>query len=87
VANPVGGVPEVVEDGISGLLVPVGDVEALAGALVRLEGHRGERERLARAAADRVSEDFSIATTAARLAATWDAAAGRHETVEVGRAS
>ena len=36
VASEVGGVPEVLVDGRTGLLVPPGDVESLAGAIVRL---------------------------------------------------
>lgn len=36
VSTDVGGVPEVVEDGVNGLLAPVGDAEALAAAIRRL---------------------------------------------------
>jgi glycosyltransferase involved in cell wall biosynthesis len=36
VASAVGAIPELVEDGITGLVVPPGDVEALAGACARL---------------------------------------------------
>jgi glycosyltransferase involved in cell wall biosynthesis len=38
VASAVGGLPEIVEDGVSGLLVPAGDAAALAAALARLLG-------------------------------------------------
>jgi glycosyltransferase involved in cell wall biosynthesis len=88
VANPVGGVPEVVEDGVSGLLFPVGDETALARALARLEGDTAERRRLAQAAAARVSDEFSMATTAERLVAVWEAATSSHRgPAEVARAS
>jgi glycogen(starch) synthase len=50
VATNVGGVPEVVRDGENGLLVPAGDVDALASALARVLGDDELRERLARAA-------------------------------------
>jgi glycosyltransferase involved in cell wall biosynthesis len=43
----VGGIPDVVEDGVSGILVPPGDVERLADALVRLLEDRAALERLA----------------------------------------
>ncbi len=49
VASAVGGVPEVVEDGVNGLLVPAGDPEALAAAVRRVLDEPGLRERLAAA--------------------------------------
>jgi D-inositol-3-phosphate glycosyltransferase len=45
-ASAVGGLPYVVADGETGLLVPPGDHAALADRLVRLLGHRGLRTRL-----------------------------------------
>lgn len=50
VAGHVGGVGEVVEDGVSGLLVPVGDDAALAGALGRLMLDTALRRQLGRGA-------------------------------------
>jgi glycosyltransferase involved in cell wall biosynthesis len=50
IATAVGGVPEVVQDGENGLLVPPGDAEALAAAIRRLFADDGLRRRLAEAA-------------------------------------
>ena len=50
IATSVGGVPELVRDGKNGLLVPVGDRDALAAAIRRVVGEPGLRERLAAAA-------------------------------------
>src|SRR5439155_472331 len=50
VATSVGGVPEVVRDGVNGLLVPPGDVAALAGAMRRLIDDGMLRDVLASAA-------------------------------------
>jgi glycosyltransferase involved in cell wall biosynthesis len=50
VSTSVGGVPEVVRDGENGLLVPPGDVDALAGAIRRIVGDAELRARLAAAA-------------------------------------
>ena len=47
VATAVGGVPEVVHDGENGLLVPAGDVDAIAGAIGRLAGDEALRTALA----------------------------------------
>ena len=46
VATRVGGTPDVVEDGVSGMLVRVGDVEGIAGALERLARDPELRRRL-----------------------------------------
>ncbi|MET0154068.1 MAG: glycosyltransferase [Candidatus Binatia bacterium] len=54
VASRIAGIPDVVEDGRNGLLVPPGDDEALAGALHRLFGDRELRARLGAAAIERV---------------------------------
>ena len=48
-ASAVGGVPEVVRHGETGLLLPPGDVLALADALLRLAGDAQERARLGQA--------------------------------------
>jgi glycosyltransferase involved in cell wall biosynthesis len=48
VASRIGGIPEMVDDGVNGLLVPAGDVEALAAALRRMLGDRREREEMGR---------------------------------------
>jgi glycosyltransferase involved in cell wall biosynthesis len=50
VATAVGGVPEIVHDGENGILVPAGDVEALAAAIRQVLDDDGVRDRLAAAA-------------------------------------
>ena len=59
VATRVGGIPEVVEDGVTGVLVAPGDDAARAEACLELARHRDRARRLALAAGRRVSEDFS----------------------------
>jgi glycosyltransferase involved in cell wall biosynthesis len=59
VASDCGGNPEVIEDGVSGLLVPPARVDLLRGALGRLLGDPEARERLAAAAARRLATDFA----------------------------
>jgi glycosyltransferase involved in cell wall biosynthesis len=61
VATRVGGVPEVVEDGVTGLLAPAGDAEALAERVVALAGDPELRGRLGDAGRRRALERFSEA--------------------------
>ena len=62
IGTRVGGVPEMIEDGVTGVLVPPGDESALAAAMIRLLQAPAERARLARAARQRVLERFAPAT-------------------------
>ncbi|MGC8836934.1 MAG: glycosyltransferase family 4 protein [Anaerolineae bacterium] len=64
VAYADGGVPEVVVDGETGLLVPPGDVGALAQAATRLARDRPWREALGRAGRARVLAHFSAGAVA-----------------------
>jgi glycosyltransferase involved in cell wall biosynthesis len=59
VATTAGGMPEVVADGRTGLLVPVRDHEAMAGAIVRLLRDEALRARMGAAGEARVRERFS----------------------------
>lgn len=52
----VGGVQELIEDGMNGLLVPLNDRKALSGSIYRLLKNKELRERLAKEAAKRVEE-------------------------------
>lgn len=71
VATPVTGIPEVIVDGVSGLLVPEHDPAALARALARLLDDGELREDLAVAARVRVAADFDTRRQAAAVAALF----------------
>jgi glycosyltransferase involved in cell wall biosynthesis len=64
-ATRAGGIPEVVADGETGLLVPPRNPEALGAAIARLVAEPALRERMGAAGRERVRE-FSIERTAAR---------------------
>ncbi len=66
VASAVGGVPEVIAHEREGLLVPPGDVEALAVALQALIRDTALRRRLGAAARERARREFSVSAMADR---------------------
>ena len=76
IASRVGGVPEIVVDGETGLLVPAEDVSALAGALARLAGDPGLRDRLG-AAGRRRAELFAWPVVVERYLAVYGRVLGR----------
>ena len=60
VASAVGGIPEMIEDGRTGLLVPPHDPAALAAAIIRLLADHAYADMLARGGHDLVHERFCI---------------------------
>jgi glycosyltransferase involved in cell wall biosynthesis len=71
VASAVGGLVDAVEDGVTGLLVPPGDVAALREAIERLLGDAELRERLGAAARERAIERFGLPAAANSLASAY----------------
>jgi len=71
VTTRVSGIPELVEDGVNGLLVQPDDPAALADALLRLHSDPGLRKRLVTAAAVTIRERFDGDALAHRLAALF----------------
>jgi len=76
VSTPVAGIPELVRDDESGLLVPAGDAGALADALARLAGDPALAARLAAGGRRRIESDFALARNVEQLAALFAGAAG-----------
>ncbi len=75
VASRLSGIPEAIEDGTEGILVPPGDAEALADALAALAADPELRRRLGAAARQRMLRDFDLAANAHALAARFRAEA------------
>jgi glycosyltransferase involved in cell wall biosynthesis len=71
VASAVGGLPEVVEDGVTGILVPPRDPRAIAQALIRLLDTPQDRVRMGSAARERAVRKFSPATITAQYAVLY----------------
>jgi glycosyltransferase involved in cell wall biosynthesis len=71
VSTPVGAIPEVVDHGRNGLLVPAGDVPALADALERLIENHEMRRHLGQNARRDHAEHFEIGSYVTQLVAIW----------------
>jgi alpha-maltose-1-phosphate synthase len=71
VASSIGGLPEVVEDGVTGFLVEPGNVEELRAQLAEILADRQLAERLGRNARERVLETFTWAACAERCLAAY----------------
>ncbi len=75
IATTAGGSGEIVLDGRTGLLVPIGDRDGLTGALRRLVVDAGLRERLGRDARDHVATTFGMNRFVSEFAALYESLA------------
>ena len=77
VATAVGGIPEVVEDGTSGVLVRSNEPDVLARALEQLIYDPARREQMGRAAKERARQRFSAEAIVPRYEALYERVCGR----------
>jgi glycosyltransferase involved in cell wall biosynthesis len=77
VATAAGGSPEIVIDGQTGLLVPIGDPAALGGAIRRLILDSNLRDRLGAAAREHVETSFGMDRFVGEFAALYEELAAR----------
>jgi len=76
IATRVGGVPETVRDGETGLLVEPGDEAGIAAAIVALAGSEARRRELGRKGREFLLEEFSLAGMIRRYLELYAAPAG-----------
>jgi L-malate glycosyltransferase len=76
VATRAGGIPEIVEDGVNGLVVPPRDHAAMAAAIVRLLKDAALRRQMGDAGLARVRERFTVERMVAATAAVYARVAG-----------
>ena len=71
VATRVGGVPDLIDDGVHGLLVDFGDVEGLTAALRRMLGDRDAARQMGERARERRRREFDLDVVVGRFEALY----------------
>lgn len=85
VGTRAGGIPELVEDGRTGHLVPVGDPSAMADAILALLRDADARRRLGEAGRARVEARFTVSRMVDETLAAYAALAGRSRAADTRR--
>ena len=76
VATTTGGLPEIVQEGATGLLVPPGDADALAQAVIALAQDSARCRQLGEAGRSRVAMHFTVEAMMDRLTSAYGSLAG-----------
>jgi glycosyltransferase involved in cell wall biosynthesis len=76
ISTPLGGIPEMIDDGVNGEFVPERDPAAIAAAIERLLEDRQQARRLGDRGREIAREKFSIETSARRLREIFDSCSG-----------
>jgi len=84
VCSDAGGNREAVDDGVTGLVVPPGDADALCGALAYLRSHAPDRLSMGRAGRARVEREFSVAAMVRNMTRVYEEAVARTRPVSRG---
>jgi L-malate glycosyltransferase len=85
VATRAGGIPEIVEDGVNGVLLPPRDHAAMAAAIVRLLKDDALREKMGDAGFARVQARFTVERMVAETASVYARVGGRPHAADIAR--
>jgi glycosyltransferase involved in cell wall biosynthesis len=83
VATRTGGIPEIVEDGVNGLLAAPRDAASLAAAIVRALNDETLRQRMGEAGFARVRERFTVEKMVEQTSAVYARVAGKHHVEDI----
>jgi glycosyltransferase involved in cell wall biosynthesis len=78
IASAVGGLPELVSDGVTGLLFPSDDKDALTARLTEVVDDAARRQALGAAAAERICRDFSLAGAVQKIQGIYETVLSNH---------
>ena len=76
VATSAGGVLDIIEDGVNGLLVPCKDSKAMASAILQILSDRDKAKQMGLAARRRVTEKFTVQQQVAAVQKLYDSVLG-----------
>ena len=71
IGSNVGGIGEVIQDGITGLLVPVGDVKAIGDAILKILDDKTLNEKMGSRGREFIKEKFSLSLMAEKMAGLY----------------
>jgi len=71
VSTQIAGIPELIRNGVDGLLVPASDLDGLTEALARLMDEPELRQRLSCSSRARIAEHYDLRRNVERLAAIF----------------
>jgi glycosyltransferase involved in cell wall biosynthesis len=60
IATNTGGLPEIIEDGVTGLLIPPEDPDAIANAIIRMAKEKEGAKELAKRGKEKVLENYTF---------------------------
>jgi glycosyltransferase involved in cell wall biosynthesis len=83
VATNAGGIPEVVKDGETGILVPPRDARAMARAIVSLLTHSDERRQMGEAGLKRLRSRFTVERMVSETASVYARVAGTPHAADI----
>ncbi len=72
IATPVGGIPQVITDGVDGIMFPVDDVDALATKLENLMSDISYKEMIGIQGRARIKDAFSLTAFMNRLGMVYE---------------
>ena len=76
IGTKTGGIPEIIEDGVSGLLVDYGDVEALKNSIIKILKNNSLREEIIQGGYETINSKFCIETYQEKLENIYDTLLG-----------
>ena len=74
-----GGIPEIIDDGVTGFLVPERDVDAMADRLLRVMQDPAKCQTMGAAAREKMLREYDNRVRVAALEALYDEARSRHQ--------